>query len=69
MGGDINGRININTAGKEELDKLPGIGSDRAQKIITYREQKGLFRNIEEIQNVSGIGKATFEKMREKITI
>lgn len=61
--------ININTASVEELKTLNGIGDSKAESIISYREEKGGFKNIEEIQNVSGIGKATFEKLKDKICI
>ncbi|MGL4875602.1 MAG: ComEA family DNA-binding protein, partial [Clostridium sp.] len=61
--------ININTASAEELKTLNGIGDSKAEAIISYREEKGGFKNIEEIQNVSGIGKATFEKLKDKICV
>lgn len=61
--------VNINTASKEELEKLPGIGATKAQRIIDYRVQKGAFKNIESIQNVSGIGEQTFENIKERITV
>lgn len=63
------GKININTATLEELDKLPGIGSSKAADIINYREGNNGFKSIEEIKNVSGIGDVSFEKIKEKITI
>lgn len=52
--------VNINTADLDELMKINGIGEVKANDIICYREQNGGFRNIEEIMNVSGIGKTTF---------
>ena len=61
--------ININTAPKQSLMELPGIGETKAQAIIDYRTQNGPFTSIEEIQNVSGIGPATFEKLKDLITI
>ncbi|MGL4848770.1 MAG: helix-hairpin-helix domain-containing protein [Clostridium sp.] len=61
--------ININTASVEELKTLNGIGDSKAEAIISYREEKGGFKKIEEIQNVSGIGKATFEKLKDKICV
>ena len=61
--------ININTAGIEELSTLTGIGEAKAQKIIDYRNENGGFKSIEEIMNVSGIGKATYEKFKASITV
>lgn len=61
--------VNINTAGLEELDSLPGIGPTTAQKIIDYRDANGPFSVIEDIQNVSGIGPATFENIKDLITV
>ncbi len=61
--------VNINTATLAELDALPGIGPGYAQKIIEYRESHGPFQTIEEIQNVAGIGPATFARIRDLITV
>lgn len=61
--------ININTAGINDLTKLSGIGESKAKAIITYRTEKGLFKSIEDIKNVSGIGNATFEKLKKFITV
>ena len=62
-------KVNINTANKEKLETLPGIGETTAQKIIDYREENGKFKNIEDIQNVSGIGDAKFNSLKDKITV
>ncbi len=62
-------KININTAEKNELDQLPGIGPATAEKIIEYRQSKGPFRDIAEIQLVPGIGEAKFKQLAPKITI
>ena len=62
-------KVNINTATQEELDTLPGIGPSIASKIIDYREQNGKFNSIEEIKEVSGIGEAKYEKIKDSITI
>ena len=60
--------ININTASKNELKTLTGIGDAKADAIIEYRS-KNAFTRIEDIKNVSGIGEAAFEKIKEHITI
>lgn len=66
---DNNNLISINKANKEELIKIPSIGESKAEKIISYREENGLFKSIDEIKNVSGIGDALFEKIKEYITL
>ena len=63
------GLININTADSAALQQLPGVGPATADKIISYRDENGKFKNIEDIKNVSGIGEKTFEKMKKKITV
>lgn len=61
--------ININTATKEQLETLDGIGESTANKIIKYREEKGKFKTIEDIKNVPGIGNAKFENIKDKIKV
>ena len=61
--------ININTASTTELDTLPGIGPTTAQKIIDYRTINGPFVNTEDIINVSGIGPASYERIKNLITV
>jgi competence protein ComEA len=61
------GKININTADAAALESLPGIGPVIAQRIIDHRLANGLFTQIEEIMDVSGIGPATFEKVKDLI--
>ena len=61
--------ININTASKEELMTLSGIGETKAISIINFRETNGLFTCIEDIKNISGIGDALFEKIKDNITV
>ena len=61
--------INLNTASKEELMTLNGIGAARAEAILSYREQRGGFRTIEDIMKVPGIKNAAFQKIKDKITV
>lgn len=63
------GPININTASVGELEALPGIGPSKAATIVSYREENGPFKNISDIQNVSGIGPATFARIKDQITV
>ena len=62
-------KININTADAQQLESLPGIGPAFAQRIIDYRTSQGRFSNIEDIENVSGIGKKRFEQLKDLITV
>jgi len=62
-------KVNINTAPISELTKLNGIGEGKAKAIIEYREKNGLFKDISEITNVSGIGNSTYEKIKDNITV
>ena len=64
--GDV---ININTANKEQLMKISGVGKTKAEAIISYREKNGDFKKKEDITKVKGIGKATFEKIKDKIEV
>ena len=61
--------ININTASLEELDSLPGIGPTTAQRIIDYRTENGPFTTIDQIMDVSGIGPATYDEIKNLITV
>lgn len=62
-------KISINTASKEELMTLSGIGEVKAAAIIKYREDNNGFSNIEDVKNVSGIGDALYEKIKDNITL
>ena len=59
--------ININTAGKDELIKLPGVGESMAEKIMQYRTEHNGFKKPEDIMKVKGIGKKKFEKIKPYI--
>ncbi|MBN2394840.1 MAG: helix-hairpin-helix domain-containing protein [Candidatus Atribacteria bacterium] len=61
--------ININTAPAVQLENLPGIGTVLANQIVEYRERNGMFRSIEEVMNVPGIGEKKFESIREHISV
>src|SRR5690606_25448972 len=61
--------VNINTASIAELETLPGIGPALAQKIVDHRAEHGPFATIEAILDVSGIGPAKFEAIRDLITV
>ncbi len=60
-------RISINTAPRERLIQIPGVGESIADRIIAYREENGLFQEIEDIMHVKGIGQTKFEKMKDYI--
>jgi len=62
-------KIDINRAAPWLLEALPGIGKVLAQRIVDYRSQNGPFRMIEDLLNVSGIGEATLENIRDVITV
>ncbi|MEN6566636.1 MAG: ComEA family DNA-binding protein [Veillonellales bacterium] len=69
-GGVVNGnRVNINTADKAELDKLPGIGPALAQRIVDYRQANGLFKDPAELKKVQGISESKYNKLKDIIGI
>ena len=61
--------ISINSADLTELQQLPGIGPAKGEAIIQYREENGPFGAVEDLQNISGIGEKTFEKLKDLITV
>ncbi|MGM9910586.1 MAG: helix-hairpin-helix domain-containing protein [Lacticaseibacillus absianus] len=63
------GKVNLNTATAADLQKLNGIGEKKAEQIIAYREQKGDFKSIDELKEVSGIGDKTFDALKDQITV
>lgn len=62
-------KVNLNTATKDQLMTLRGIGEARAEDILRYREEHGPFESIEEIMEISGIKDAAFQKIKEYITV
>lgn len=62
-------KVNLNTATKEQLMTLKGIGESRAEDILLYRDQHGSFKKIEDIMKVSGIKDAAFQKIKDDITV
>ncbi len=61
--------VNINTATKKDLMKLPGIGEAYAERIISYREDFGPFTSVEQLERVKGIGKTRVERLRPYLTV
>ena len=61
--------VNLNTASKDELVALPGIGPAKAQAIIDYRKTHGAFRTVEELKDVKGIGAKRYEKLKGEVTV
>ena len=66
---EAQGRINVNTAGVEELSQLPGIGEVLAGRIVAYREENGSFLSTQELQNVEGIGEKRLDAILDLITV
>ena len=61
--------VNINTATVAELDALPGIGAKTAALIVEYRQKNGLFKKIEELMNIRGVGEKNFLKLKDQISV
>ena len=61
--------VNINTAAKEELMTLPGIGESKADAIIAYRQENGGYRNIEELMQISGIKEGVYSRIKDQIRV
>ncbi len=63
------GKVNINTASREELMTLTGIGEAKAEAIIRYREDKGSFKSAEELKEVEGIKDGVYNKVKDQIKV
>ncbi len=61
--------VNLNTASKEELDTVKGIGPKKAEAIIEYRKKNGPFRTVDDLKKVPGFGDKSVEKMRSDLTV
>ncbi|MDY0396740.1 helix-hairpin-helix domain-containing protein [Virgibacillus halophilus] len=62
-------KIHINQATQEELESLSGIGPSKANAILQYREENGMFQSVEELLEIPGIGEKTLENIRESIQV
>ncbi|WP_166701770.1 helix-hairpin-helix domain-containing protein [Bacillus albus] len=63
------GKVQINAASKEQLEKITGIGSRKAESILKYREEHGPFQKIEDLLEIDGIGAKSLEKIKDQIII
>jgi competence protein ComEA len=61
--------VNINTATKEELTSLKGVGEKRAQEIIDYRKKNGNFKSVDDLEKVPGIGPGLMKQIRSQVTV
>jgi competence protein ComEA len=68
-GSSAGGLLNINTASATELETLSGIGEVLATTIVEYRDQNGPFASVDDLMDVSGIGPATLEEIRDQVTV
>ena len=65
----INKKVNINKASQSDLENIPGVGPSLAQKIISFRDENGKFKNVEDLKNVSGIGDKKFESIKDYVDV
>ena len=63
------GRVDINTAGEEELKQIPGIGDAKASAIVSYRSEHGRFKKIEDLMQISGIKEGIFNRIKDHIRV
>lgn len=62
-------KVNINTASERRLERLPGIGKDLAELIVSYRKEIGSFKSVSELKEVPGIGEKRYEMLEHSVTV
>ncbi|MDN5940422.1 MAG: helix-hairpin-helix domain-containing protein [Nitrospira sp.] len=63
------GLLDLNRATSQDFDALPGVGPKLAERILEYRQSVGVFRSLDELREVKGIGKKKFEQIRPLVTV
>ena len=63
------GRVNLNTASKDQLMTIPGVGESKADSIIAYRQEQGRFQSTEDVMNISGIKEGMYAKIKDYISV
>lgn len=61
--------VNLNTATQSELEAIKGLGPAKAKAIIAYRDSKGGFKSVDDLDNVKGFGKATIDKLKGEFSV
>ncbi len=61
--------VNLNTATQSELESVKGLGPAKAKAIITYRDENGNFKSVDDLDKVKGFGKASVDKLRDELTV
>ncbi|NCC31578.1 MAG: helix-hairpin-helix domain-containing protein, partial [Chloroflexia bacterium] len=61
--------VNLNTANEKTLAALPGISPSLAKRIVTYRQERGSFNTVEELNSIAGVGPRNFDKFRHLLTV
>ncbi len=67
--GSLYAAVDLNTASVEELQAVKGIGASKAEAIVQHRKQHGLFKSVEDLDEVKGFGKKTVERLRSEFTV